>query len=176
MQNFGFGGPKQDIKRLPCVGFDTALSCRGVVSCQAVITTKLGAPSSLLSLRRAYVCQMNKPRYLAFTHRIRTKATGSGSNEQAALFATACANACLIQGLVTNAEASKGVCIGGQEFVVDAILCAERALLEIRGVKEAARRFNDLGERREEKSAGPADRLPGGPLQPFMRAYYMLHT
>ena len=75
---------------------------------------------------------------------------------------------------MTNAEASKGVCIGGQEFVVDAILCAERALLEIRGVKEAARRFNDLGERREEKSAGPADRLQGRALQPFMRAYYML--
>ena len=42
-------GPKQNPKRLPCVGFDSALNCRGVASCQAVITKKLGAPTSLLS-------------------------------------------------------------------------------------------------------------------------------
>ena len=90
------------------------------------------------------------------------------------MLTTGCANSSRIQRLVTNAVASKGVCIDGQEFVVDAILCAEHALQEIRGVKVAARRFNDLAERREEKSAGPADRLPGDPLQPLIRACYML--
>ena len=86
-----------------------------------------------------------------FTHRIRTVATDSGPKEQAALLTTACAKSSRIQRLVTNAVASKGVCIDGQEFVADAILYAEHAFLEICDVKVAARRFKHLAERREEK-------------------------
>ena len=131
------------------------------LGCQAVITKKLGAPSSLLGLLR----------YLAFTQRIRTVATESGSKEQAALLTTACANSSRIQRLVTNAVAIKSVCVDGPGFVGDAILRAERALLEICDVKGAARSCNDLAERCEEKSVGPADRIPGDPFQPVMRAY-----
>ena len=56
---------------------------------------------------------------------------------------------------MTNAGASTGVCIDGEDVVVDAILCAEHAFLEVRDVK-VARRHHDLAERREEKSATAA--------------------
>ena len=39
--------------------------------------------------------------------------------------------------------------IDGEDFVVDLILCAEHAFLEVRDVKVAARRQNNLAERRE---------------------------
>ena len=101
-------------------------------------------------------------------------ATESGPKAQAALLPTVCANSSLIHRFVTSAVARKGVYIDGQDFVVDAPLCAEHALQEIRDVKVAARRLDALAECREEHSAGPADRLPGDPLQPFIHAYYGL--
>ena len=88
---------------------------------------------------------MSKPRHLVFFHRIRILATECGSKEQAALLTTACANSSWIQRFVTNTAASKGVCIDGPDVVVDAILCAEHARLEIRDVKVAARRFSRSG-------------------------------
>ena len=49
--------------------------------------------------------------------------------------------------------ASTGVFIQGEDVVVDAILCAEHPFLEVRHMKMAARRLEDLGEdpRREDR-------------------------
>ena len=60
------------------------------------------------------------------------------------------------------------------DVVVHATLYAERAVLEICNVKETARALSDLAESCEDKNAGPSDSLPGDPLQPLIRAYYML--
>ena len=79
------------------------------------------------------------------------------TKEQAALFTTACAGPSRTQRsapsyahrLWANAGASTGVCIVCEDVVVDAILCAVHSLREVRDVKVAARRLNDLPERRE---------------------------
>ena len=87
---------------------------------------------------------MSKLRYLVFMHRIRTVAAECVPKEQAALLTTACVNSSRIQRLVANTAASMGGCVDGPDVVVDAILCAEHARLEIWDVKVAARRFHDL--------------------------------
>ena len=55
------------------------------------------------------------------------------------------------------------MCTDFGDVVVDATLNAEHAVLEIRNVKEAARRLSDLAERHEEKkrwSCGWPSRRP----------------
>ena len=78
------------------------------------------------------------------------------AKEQSALLTTACAGPSPIQHCapsyahrLENAGASTCVCIDCEDVVVDATLCAEHAFLEVRDVKVAARRLNDLAGRRE---------------------------
>ena len=109
-----------------------------------------------------------KVQYLTFKHRIRIEATGSMPGIQG----TGCVTrSCLggpirIRRVVPNAAFTTDVCIDGEDVVVDATLYAEHGDPQLqRG------RSSDLAERREEKNAGPADSLPGDPLQPLIRAY-----